>query len=332
MPHELEIHNGQAAFAAAREPGWHGLGYVAAEEMTAETLLDRAHLGGWNTRKIPAVGFDGRNFVDGGGQDFMTIRDNPFTGITERLGMVGPTYQVYSNERLADYMQTLVDLVGGAIFDTGGSLDDGRRVFMTMQLPGTMTIGGRDDLRVFIAAFNNHDGGRGQITVTTPVRVVCANTERAALRNHHSIHTIQHSGNLEGKIADARQALRLNFKYMEAFEAEAQKMIRKQMDRREYRKFAKTLFPVPRDASDLVKRRNADVLHQLTYLFAKSDTQENIRGTRWAAYNSVTEYLDWYGRVPSTRNAGQVLAARALVDDHRNAETKKQAFKLLQVG
>ena len=330
MPHELEIHNGTAAFAAAREPGWHGLGYVAAEEMTAYQVLTNAHLAGWNTRTVPAVGFDGTAFVTSGDRDYMVIRDNPFTGQPERIGMVGHTYKVYSNERLADFLQTLVDK-SGAIFDTGGSLDGGSRVFITMRLPDTIKIGGVDDLVVYIAAFNSHDGQRGQITLTTPVRVVCANTERAALRQHHSIYTLRHSGNLEGKIADAREALRINFKYMEAFEAEAEKMIRETMTRREFSKVTRTLFPVSREASELVKARNKETRDQLSWLFNKAETQENIRYTRWAGYNAITEYLDHYSSVPSTRDTLQVRAQRALVDDHRNNDLKKKAFNLLQV-
>lgn len=61
--------------------------------------------------------------------------------------------------------------------------------------------------------------------VTTPVRVVCANTERAALRNHRSEYTFRHSPGLAGKIAEARAALKINVAWTETFQAEAESMI-----------------------------------------------------------------------------------------------------------
>ena len=51
----------------------------------------------------------------------------------------------------------LVD-ASGASFDTAGSLRGGRQVFVTMCLPETILIGGVDELDLFIAALNSHDG------------------------------------------------------------------------------------------------------------------------------------------------------------------------------
>lgn len=52
MAHELEeLADGRTAFAAARVPGWHQLGYVAPDLMTAAEIMDKASLGGWNVRK-----------------------------------------------------------------------------------------------------------------------------------------------------------------------------------------------------------------------------------------------------------------------------------------
>ncbi len=53
MAHELEtLANGQTAFASARLSAWHQLGTVTTTVMTAQEVMSRAWLGGWEVRKI----------------------------------------------------------------------------------------------------------------------------------------------------------------------------------------------------------------------------------------------------------------------------------------
>ncbi|GAA1771988.1 DUF932 domain-containing protein [Nonomuraea bangladeshensis] len=331
MAHEIEIFaNGSAGFAAAGKPGWHGLGYTAPGPMTAEELLSHAQLAGWNVRKVP-VGqvtdpVTGQQVVTD--EDFLVVRTNPVTGQPERLGRVGRDYQILQNEDVTDFLQTLVD-ESGAIFDTGGSLNGGRRVFVTMRLPEPLMVGGFDQIDLYLAAFSRHDGWGAFTTVATPVRVVCANTERAALANHASKFTVRHTGNVAGRIAEAREALKLTWKHGEAFAAEAEKLLAVPMDVKEFRQFATRLHPLPADAKELAKRNHDLAMRELEYLFAQAPTQEPIRNTRWAAYNAVTERLDHKSPVFGSRDVATVRAERALLDDHDNAKIKARAFRLL---
>ncbi|MFI6396187.1 DUF932 domain-containing protein [Nonomuraea sp. NPDC050540] len=331
MAHEIEIFaNGSAGFAAAGKPGWHGLGYTAPGPMTAEELLANAQLAGWNVRKV-LVGqvidpVTGEPVVTD--EDFLTVRTNPVTRKPERLGRVGREYQPLQNEQVCDFLQTLVD-ESGAVFDTGGSLNNGRRVFITMRLPEPLMVGGFDQIDLYLAAFNRHDGWGSFVTVATPVRVVCANTERAALANHTSRYTVRHTGNLAGRIAEAREALKLTWKHGQAFAAEAEKLLAVPMDRKEFRLFATRLHPLPADAKDLTKRNHDLTMRELEYLFNDAPTQEPIRNTRWAAYNAVTERLDHKSPVFGSRDIATVRAERALLDDHDNAKLKARAFRML---
>jgi hypothetical protein len=58
-----------------------------------------------------------------------------------------------------------------------------------------------------------------------------------------------------------------------------------------------------------------------------------IGGTRWAAYNAVTEYVDHAAPVRGARNCAEAADARALraVTTGSNARTMKvEAFRMLQ--
>ncbi|GAA0406127.1 hypothetical protein Acor_40890 [Acrocarpospora corrugata] len=331
MAHEIEIFdNGSAGFAAAGKPGWHRLGYTAPGPMTAEELLTNAQLAGWNVRKVPvgAVPDPVTGQVVTADEDFLVVRTNPVTGEPERLGMVGKDYKVVQNEEVTDFLQTLVD-ESGAIFDTGGSLNGGRRVFITMRMPEPLMVGGFDQIDLYLAAFSRHDGWGAFSTVATPVRVVCANTERAALRNHAAKFTVRHTGNIAGRIAEAREALKLTWRHGEAFAAEAEKLLATPMDLKEFRQFTAVLHPLPSDAKDLTRKNHELAMRELEWLFAAAPTQEPIRNTRWAAYNAVTERLDHKSPVIGSRDVKVVRAERALLDDHANTKIKNRAFQLL---
>lgn len=46
MAHELDITDGTASFASAKQDAWHRLGTVLEDVMTAQEALDAAHLSG----------------------------------------------------------------------------------------------------------------------------------------------------------------------------------------------------------------------------------------------------------------------------------------------
>ena len=110
---------------------------------------------------------------------YATVRDNPFTGRPEALGVVGDLYTPMQNEDHADVSQHAGRRVGRHLRHRRKPRG-GRQVFITMRLPDTMTIGGTDLVDLNIAALNSHDGSGAFRILVTPIRVVCANTQAAA--------------------------------------------------------------------------------------------------------------------------------------------------------
>ena len=192
MAHEIETYQDKAAAVFARVDAWHRLGTtVAGEAFTAEDALRLGHLGGWDVRKVALTATelseDGVHSI-AVPDHFATVRTSPFTGHPEALGVVGRGYTPLQNEEHCEFLNRLAD-ESGAIFDTAGSLRGGRQVFVTMRLPETMRVGGVDDVTVNIAALNSHDGSMAFRLLVTPVRVVCANTQAAALRDARVVYS-----------------------------------------------------------------------------------------------------------------------------------------------
>jgi phage/plasmid-like protein (TIGR03299 family) len=328
MAHELEtLANGQTAFASARLSAWHQLGTVTEDTMTAEDIMAKAFLGGWKVRKIALQGVevtaDGVNLIEVPDRR-MTVRTNVVTGVTEYLGIVGTEYGEVQNEELADVLNKVVD-EAGAHFETAGSMQNGRKVFLTMKLPNTMCISGLDNLDLYLAATTSHDGTAALRLDATPIRIVCANTQRAAFAHTKGTYTFRHTSSVRSQISQAREAMGLMWRYMETFEKAAERMLNETLAMGEFEKVIAQLWPLADDAPETTRNNHKKRSATLRYLIRDADTQKAIKGTRWAGFQAITEYVDHFA---PAKDAG-VRAARAIAGP--GTELKSRAFDLLTV-
>lgn len=244
--------------------------------------------------------------------------------------MVGPDYMPVQNEEHAEFLNYLVD-ESGAHFETAGSLRGGRQVFLTMKLPQSLTIGTSDEVDLYIAAFNSHDGSSAFRIVVTPVRVVCANTLRAGLRDARSSYTVRHTSGARGRIAQARQALGLTFKYADEFEKAAQRMLDAEMSTPMLRSVVEQLWPVANSDSARKKTNQATRWNTIRNLFEQADTQAGIRGTAWAGYNAITEYANHVAPARGTNPDLKNTARAERVITGTADDVMEHAFRLMTV-
>lgn len=341
MGHELDITNGVASFASAREHAWHRLGQVVDDVMTAEQALANAHLAGWNVRKLPLqipqepvlteYGVTTPDPIDVPDR-FATVRTNPVTGSTDYLGVVGNGYTVLQNEEHCEMLNTLVD-ESGAHFETAGALRGGRQTFVSMKLPRHMSLrghDGEDTTELYLVGLNSHDGSSAFRLLVTPIRVVCANTQAAALGNAKAQFSIRHTSGAKGAIAEARQALGLTFRYMEEFERQAQALIDREVTEAQATVVLKKVFKFDESATDRTKNNQEERIGKVMDLWRFADTNANIRGTAYGLYSSVTEYLDHFAPTWGNADAGLQRAER-VARGTDVTRMKEQAFTLLGV-
>jgi phage/plasmid-like protein (TIGR03299 family) len=346
MAHELDITDGQASFANSRSDAWHRLGQSIGHTMTAREALQAARLAGWNVRKM-ALQVPQEPVIKDTGvttppplavPDFYaTVRTNPINARIDVLGVVGSKYEPVQNEASCDLLDALVDQSGGAHFETAGALRGGRETFVTMKLPNSMVFDGKDGSKdrteFYLVALNSHDGSSKFRFLITPIRIVCANTQSAALASAKASWGISHTGGARFAIQEARHALKLSWRYIEAFEAEAAALYAAPMDTEQMRRFANTLLEVDSAGTAATLRHRRERANGIVKLWTSSPTVAPIAGTRWAAYNAVTEFLDHIVPVRGARTSTDASTARALRTVTGAAGTgslKAQAFRLLQ--
>lgn len=320
MAHMLETYGNMATFASLREPAWHGLGTVFDTEVTTSEMLLLAHLNNWNVRLVEAA-LSGRSHKT----YFEVVRTNPFDGMTDTLGMVGERYNVYQNEELFAFGDNILD---GGRWETAGSIKNGTVVFGSLALDREIVLdpnGANDVVKTYLLVHTSHDGSLAIQASVTPVRVVCQNTFTMAVgargKGAKQSFRIRHTSTAQGKVQAAREALGLANKYLDEFDKAAQELIQKEITAQKAQEIFTTAYPEPeKDVKGALTKWNTKM--DTLWDIYQGETSENIKGTAWAAYNAMTERLDWF-RSPRGGNAENILASASGFDAVTNAEKSR---------
>lgn len=259
---------------------------------------------------------------------FVTVRQDTGDG----LGVVGARYEVFQNRDIFEFLQDLV-ASDEVVWESAGALRDGRRVFVCLRLPETVTIdaeGVNDQIVPYIAALNSHDGSSQAQVVATPWRIECGNTERFAVRDAHTRWGVRHTRNARDRVAEARRTLRLSVRYFQAFAAEEEALAQTEVTIAEFRQVVEELWPAPEeDAPKRTQTHHRNRLDTLTGLYGSNS--ERLGATAYAAERAITEYADWKTPIrPTGALRGRDLAARATaVLEGSNDDVKSRAHRQL---
>jgi phage/plasmid-like protein (TIGR03299 family) len=333
MAHNLEMENGEVAFALRGAPAWHNLAnriFTKDEEVTTSTMLSEAKLSNWNVRLSPITDHISTEWNDVSNAQ-LVIRDNPFKSQVDVLATVGKRYKPVQNEELFAFADAIHDANPECRWESAGSLKKGKVVFGTVDIPRTMVLdpqGANDETKLYLIVWTSHDGSVAVQAAVTPVRVVCQNTLNLAMAHAKQSFKIRHTQSVDGRIAVARETLGLALGYFDEFEKEAQALYSQAITDAEFSKLIQAIYPKPpQDAAKvaLTKWENKVVL--LDELYHNSPTNATIKGTKWGAFNAITERLDYYRS--SRGNAETLMAGASGFDPILTAE-KNKIMKLVK--
>lgn len=281
---------------AGRVPSFQRIGTVFTDKVNTGTMLNRAELSGWNVDV--RSGLDVIQNYTSPDNMYFTVRQDT----NHILGAVKSRYVPVQNETAFEWADSILD--GGGEWDTAGSFNDGATVFGAMRIDTAQIVvdpaGLRDMVNVYLLVSNSHDGSRPLQASITPVRVTCQNTLNMALKGTQQSFKIKHTASAEAKAMMARDALNITFKYSQEFNDLANTMYATSFSGQQFDALVKDLFPKPeagkwKNGED----NNAPVTRwqktlDLVYDLRTSDTNRNINGTAWGAYNILTERIDWF--------------------------------------
>ena len=332
MAHNLELNGDEVAFALRGTPAWHNLAnriFSQDEEVSTQLMLDEAKLSNWNVSLSPVADHIPAEWNDNSGAQYVT-RTNPFNGGTDVLSVVGSRYKVVQNEDLFSFADNILD--GSCAWESAGSLKNGKVVFGSLTVPREMVLdpqGANDKTKLYLIVWTSHDGSVAVQAAITPVRVVCQNTLNLAMRSAKQSFKIRHTQTADGKIQIARETLGLTLGYFDIFEKEAQELFKQEITDKQFNDIVLAAYPKPdKDASKLAITKWDNKVVLLNDLYFNSPTNANIKGTKWGAFNALTERLDYFR--PTRKNNSESKWASASGFDPILTAEKNKLFQLVK--
>ncbi len=209
-------------------------------------------------------------------------------------------------------------------WETAGVLDGGRSVWCLALLDEPITLPGDDSPTLpYLAITNRHDGTGACALRATAVRIVCANTFRAAeLEGERTGTTFAfiHKASWRTRIEDARRAVTGAQAEMRRYTELASELLAIPITPGQRELFITQFIPKPPEGliTDRVARNVEEARAALRLLFG-STTNEQIAGTAYGLVQAAGEYLDhvrtarsWETRLNRTLIRPEPLKHRAL--------------------
>lgn len=284
-----------------REKPWHGLGTKVEE---APTSADALHLAGLDWR------VEQKNIQLCGGAKVPGYKANVRSTDGKVLGVVSDRYRIVQN---ADAFEFTDSIIGGDVrYETAGSLNGGKKIWLLAKLPETEIAG--DKTEPYLCFSNTHDGSGAVRVCMTPIRVVCNNTLNLALDSAKRAWSIRHTGSLQSKMHEARTCLRMANRYMGALAEKADRMANTTITRDQLNRILDELFPVDEHTTEREKQNIKKLRDEYMVCYFAPDLVK-FRDTAWGAYNAMSDMITHNAPLRKTENYRENNWGR-LMDGH----------------
>ena len=280
------------------------------EQHTAKDVLIAAGLD-WHVEKSPIT----TNVITQNGVQLLEITDKVanvkmHNGIGSVVGVTSPSYTILQNAEVTDFLEETIQ-VSGATYDSAGELKNGSVVYFAAKMPQGITIDGNDQLDTYIVIKNGHDGGTPLVLEIKHIRLMCTNG-MAGWRNLNRV-SIRHTSRMAGRHDEVRRALQIVNAEHELFQQEVQGLYETAITDNEFKKIVEKAFPLDKDAT-LRTQHSVEATRAAVWGIYRGDTQTNIHGTQWGAWQAFVEYADWMRPVRNGKaDAGMFRAERHML-------------------
>ena len=261
-----------------RQKPWHGLGTMVQEAPTSKDALILAGLD-WQVIQKPIITEDG--IPISGFKANLRETDNRV------LGVVTDRYRTIQNHDAFAFTDSL--LGEGVTYETAGSLQNGRRVWMLAKLPQRYIISG-DEITPYLVFMNAHDGTGAIKAAMTPIRVVCMNTLNLALSTAKRSWSTNHVGDIRGKLEDARYTLLYADLYMQELGKAIDKLNRQKLSDRKVYEYIDALFPLVDNASEQQKKNLQRMKEEVKVRYFEAPDLAHVGKNAYRFVNAVSDF------------------------------------------
>lgn len=286
---------------SVREKPWHGLGTIVAEAPTSQEALQIAGLN-WNVIQKDIMTADGSGIIQG-------FKANVRDSDDSVLGIVTDRYRVVQNTEAFAFTDTL--LGEGVRYETAGSLQNGRRTWMLARLPHQYIING-EEITPYLVFMNSHDGSGAIKVAMTPVRVVCNNTLNLALSTAKRSWSCNHTGDIVGKMNEARDTLLLAGQYMGELGKSFTELNRIKLSDGKVIELIDTLIPENEGATVQQKKNSRRMREDMKVRYFEAPDLKNTGKNGYRFINAVSDFATHARPLRERSNYRESLFARTI--------------------
>ena len=291
--------NVESMFYVRKAP-WHGLGTRVMEAPDSKGALELAGLN-WKVLQEPIYTTE-RELICGYKAN---VRDSD----RKVLGVVSDRYKIVQNQEAFAFTDEL--LGEGVRYETAGSLQGGKRVWLLARLPHEYIISG-ERITPYLVFFNSHDGSGAIKAALTPIRVVCQNTLNLALSTAKRSWSMIHTGDIQGKMQEARDTLFMAEKYMDSLGREFETLRKKKLAEKQVREYIEILLPIE-DGSTPQQAKNMKRLREdLEARYFDAPDLKGLGNNGYRFINAVSDFATHSNPLRRTVNYQENLFTRTV--------------------
>lgn len=283
-----------------RETPWHGLGVCVEEAISSEEAL---RVSGLDWRVLQEeIYTDQQECIKG---HRANIRD------TDRkvLGVVTERYKVIQNEETFAFTDEL--LGSGVRYETAGSLQEGKKVWLLARMPREYIISG-ERISPYLVFSNTHDGSGAVRVAITPIRVVCNNTLNLALNTAQRSWSMIHTGDIRGKMQEAKDTLFMAEKYMDELGKEFESLRNKELSDVQVKEYIEMLLPLDENATSMQVKNIKRMREDMSARYFKAPDLMNIGNNAFRFINAVSDFATHGEPLRRTANYKENMFSRTI--------------------
>ena len=283
-----------------RETPWHGLGTKVMETPTSKEALSLAELD-WRVEQEPIYTETG-NLISGFKAN---VRDTD----QKILGVVTDRYKVIQNEEAFAFTDEL--LGEGVRYETAGSLQGGRKVWLLAHMPHEYIIAG-ERISPYLVFSNTHDGSGAIRVAITPIRVVCNNTLNLALNTAKRSWSTIHTGDISSKMEEAKNTLFMANVYMDELGKEFDNLRKKKLTDKQVMEYIELLIPMDENGTSQQKKNIIRLQDDMKMRYFDAPDLKDVGNNAYRFINAVSDFATHAEPLRKTANYKEQVFARTV--------------------
>lgn len=306
---------------ASRQPATYIKGEVFTDEVRRSAdMLERANLANWNVR-MRTLESDARRSKE----TFEVVRDNPFDGGLDRLGVAGERYGIVQNEAAFAMFDDLDPL-----WEAAGQFRDGALVYGQAASEANIVLdpeGAADEIKTFVVVSTTHDGSGALRIGRTALRLDCLNMFNLMFGKglQHAI-SVRHTLKVEDRMKAIRLAWKQNNAYFDALSVEAAALFEQSATDKQFFSIVEQFTGERPELNTKGAQTKWDNSLELYTQAWRGATNEKAHGTAWGVFNALIERNQWGRTIQNTANGVDNFAMAGMGFDIPTNTFRQRAF------